>query len=76
MIYFTSGKKKKEFNLSKEIIGCKNCLGSWIKTKKVKEFIKRLKEEIDIQPTDRGVQHLKRQIISFIIPNLAGKKLL
>lgn len=36
-----------EFNLSNEIIGCKNCLGEWIQAKKVKEAVRRLKEWVD-----------------------------
>jgi len=34
-----------EKTLSEEIIGCKNCLGEWIKADKVRKFVKELKEK-------------------------------
>ncbi len=63
---------EKEFNLSKEIIGCDRCLGSWIKTEKVKEFIKRLKEEINNYNKEPRVT---KPSCMLIINLLAGDKL-
>lgn len=41
--------------LSKDIIGCKNCLGEWIEAKKVKKAIKELKECFDSGSNYPGV---------------------
>ncbi len=58
-------------SLSDDIIGCDRCLGSWIKTKKVKEAVKKLKEDISAWTTQ---EYFKK--IEGIIDKIFGDKLI
>jgi len=63
--------------LSDEIIGCKNCLGEWIKADKVRKFFKKLKEVLKKKMARQKLEyswfnHFK---VEETIDKLAGDKL-
>ena len=62
-------------DLSSKIVVCNRCLGSWIKTKNIKDFIQKLKEELNNRAKkmqkDTGIEMDTEDIID----KLAGEDL-
>lgn len=66
---------KPEFNLSSKVVYCNNKTIEFFYKEDVKEFIKRLKEEIELLKITRNINILYYRKMVKIIDQLAGEKL-
>ncbi|KKM60781.1 hypothetical protein LCGC14_1538350 [marine sediment metagenome] len=63
-----------DFDLSKHIIGCRNCLGEWIASDKVRRAIKGLMQELEGQIIDGNKLKFSHTIVK--IKEKFGEKLI